>query len=47
MSVLSVPINFVSRDIRIPSESLANALLRYMPQYDSEAWSALDLVLPS
>jgi len=35
MSVLSVSINFVSRDIRIPSECLGNALLRYLPRYDS------------
>jgi len=44
VSVLWGSVNLVNREIRIPSKSLANALLRYMPRY--EAGSALDLLLP-
>jgi len=39
-----VSVNLVRRETRIPSKSLANALLRYMPRY--EAGSALDLLPP-
>jgi len=44
VSVLWVSVNLVSREIKIPSNSLASALLRYMPRY--EAGSALDLLPP-
>jgi len=39
-----VSVNLVSREIRIPSNSLASALLKYMPR--CEAGSALDLSPP-